>query len=350
MENCKVVAARWLLDPGFDARSIPDLACQLLVDGYDTTSLRILAGESPNSSIHDLNPAFEYVLNELDLLPASRIAAGLILAQEVARRISSGEMSEVEGIATIWRIKDAVPEIVEDSGFKDIASVENDIRPVLMTFLTADDLDDLLRARHKLLPLTADDLRTIRSIVHNWDPPQAVANLLFHLELLPEDLRFATYLRGMGEPWGSYLKFATFEGGPGIPKERMSAEQLDTVRQHFFEILERDTGVLAQRASLYLSYFYQASDAQNVLRFLAHPNDTVVHNVLAWLLTEVIHRDLEALNALLGASVLPDALCENVTTKVREHLAAKERGEVSMVDRTLYAYMPNLNEWHPPMP
>jgi hypothetical protein len=219
----------------------------------------------------------------------------------------------------------------------------------LATFLAAEDLDELLSARSGLPELTTEDICTLRSIIEAWDPPQAVANLLLNKDLLPEDLRFDTYLRGMDEPWGSYLRFAAFCGGPGIPEEQMSAEQLDTVRRHLFEILERDTGVLASRASLLLSSC-QASDAPNVVRFLAHPNDTVAHNVLAWLLRKVTHEDLEALNALLAASVLPDALCEQVTTRVREHLAAKERGEMSMVDRWLYAYIPNLNEWHSPSP
>lgn len=58
----------------------------------------------------------------------------------------------------------------------------------LEAFLSAEDLDDLLRAvRH--LVITKEESERIASIVGEWLDVQAVSNLLFYPHLIPSNLR-----------------------------------------------------------------------------------------------------------------------------------------------------------------
>ena len=64
----------WRVHPAVGARKVVTTACDLLVAGMDSPSLRMLAGESVNSNVRDISPLIERTITELGgehLLPDS---------------------------------------------------------------------------------------------------------------------------------------------------------------------------------------------------------------------------------------------------------------------------------------
>jgi len=57
----------------------------------------------------------------------------------------------------------------------------------LTHFLASVDLDELLEAHRQVTPLSPEDASRIAGIVDKWNDLQAIANLLFYPDVLPDD-------------------------------------------------------------------------------------------------------------------------------------------------------------------
>jgi hypothetical protein len=80
---------------------LPDLATLALVEGYDSPSLRILAGLNRVSDTDEVN-LLKKVFHELDVeIPESRDAV-LYLGRGIAEQIVRREISAYEGARKIW--------------------------------------------------------------------------------------------------------------------------------------------------------------------------------------------------------------------------------------------------------
>lgn len=80
---------------------LPRVASDLLESGYDTESLRQVAGLDAGSQT-DIDTLFERALKELGRIKLAREEAGLKLAKEVCREIVSGSLSPYQGARKIW--------------------------------------------------------------------------------------------------------------------------------------------------------------------------------------------------------------------------------------------------------
>lgn len=80
-----------------DSGVLPDLGCRLLEEGYNSPSLRQLAGEiEPCWS--DVEPLFLQVLTDLGLMPMSKRRAVAICIRDVTSRLATGE-KDLFGVA-----------------------------------------------------------------------------------------------------------------------------------------------------------------------------------------------------------------------------------------------------------
>ncbi|MCA9454074.1 MAG: hypothetical protein H6750_10980 [Nitrospiraceae bacterium] len=80
---------------------LPDLATKALEEGYDSPSLRILAGLNRASDTDEVN-LLKKAFHELDVeIPESRDAV-LYLSRNVAEQIVRCEISKYEGARKIW--------------------------------------------------------------------------------------------------------------------------------------------------------------------------------------------------------------------------------------------------------
>ena len=93
--NMEVITARWVLDL-LPSEEIPKVATEALVEGFDTPSLRIIAGIS-NPVLSEIKPIFEKALQELQIAKSSREEAALILSRHYAQQIINGIITPYEG-------------------------------------------------------------------------------------------------------------------------------------------------------------------------------------------------------------------------------------------------------------
>lgn len=98
--NVSLVTALWSLD-SLPSAELPKFASEALSAGYDSPSLRILAGEiSPAMS--DAAPLFLRALQEIGVTIPSHVEAGKIVAAHLARDVVSGKISPYQGARRIW--------------------------------------------------------------------------------------------------------------------------------------------------------------------------------------------------------------------------------------------------------
>jgi len=85
--------------------TLPNVAERALMDGYDSPSLRILAGLTKSEVTEEAIPYFKKALSELGVsLPLKRDAV-LLLANQVAKQILQGNIKPYEGAKKIWKLE-----------------------------------------------------------------------------------------------------------------------------------------------------------------------------------------------------------------------------------------------------
>lgn len=98
--NPKIIAARWALGQ-LPSEQLPSIALQWLEAGLDSTTLRILAGET-NPIMSEVGPMFDDVLEELNISIPTSTEAVAQLVSEVAQNIVDGEVTPYVGASQIY--------------------------------------------------------------------------------------------------------------------------------------------------------------------------------------------------------------------------------------------------------
>ncbi|UOQ88146.1 hypothetical protein MUN74_12705 [Agromyces endophyticus] len=94
--------AAWKMAVGrLATESLPELATEALVSGWDSPALRTLAGQSP-SDVRDSADLFRLALSELDVELPDAETAEWRLARHVAGMIVAGTLSGASGARELW--------------------------------------------------------------------------------------------------------------------------------------------------------------------------------------------------------------------------------------------------------
>lgn len=121
--NWQLFIARYVVRGEAAPTEIPDIASQLLAEGYDSKYLRLAAGEDWRSlGITDL---FRQALHEIGLLPVPPEQAALTLMRYIADGIRLDKISEFDGIHEIWEVIRLVPSLCGMSPFDDIVKTKS---------------------------------------------------------------------------------------------------------------------------------------------------------------------------------------------------------------------------------
>src|SRR2546426_5939008 len=107
-----VIAAKWALGL-VPSEALPRIAVDALEAGFDTPSLRRLAGEL-RPLLAETGPLFEEVLGELGVAIPDRSRAALVIAKSYATQITEGSLSPYEGAREIWQIELAFEVLMPD--------------------------------------------------------------------------------------------------------------------------------------------------------------------------------------------------------------------------------------------
>jgi hypothetical protein len=105
------------------SQDLPQLATDALVAGWDTQSLRVLAGESPNTYPLDLGDLFARALEELGRPVPSRTRARWLFIHYLCWLVVTDQVSPLDGAKRLERIHfwepPEVPELGHISGLVD---------------------------------------------------------------------------------------------------------------------------------------------------------------------------------------------------------------------------------------
>jgi len=93
------LVAEFVLSPA--TANVSELAYQLLLSGYESPSLAALIGPPRDQSPQDARDLFASALRELGLSLPDRLAAAATMKRQVARRVTSGQLTSREGAAEL---------------------------------------------------------------------------------------------------------------------------------------------------------------------------------------------------------------------------------------------------------
>jgi hypothetical protein len=213
----------------------------------------------------------------------------------------------------------------------------------LARFLAAEDLDDVMKIASELPELSPSDVAVVREVLHDWQPQQAVANLLFHSRLIPPDIRVATILRGLTERDRPYLKLASTAGLQSMECSDIAPSDAAVIRDRLLELIEGDRSIISSRASVSIEGWLDSASAPAVCRLLNHPDETTGHNLLAWLIR---HIDPAELAPLLETSNLASEKSQGAIRDADEYKRCRDAGVTfTRASSYFFGYIPNLCEF-----
>ena len=230
-------------------------------------------------------------------------------------------------------------------------SYRNDGSHQLDALLRAQDLDVLGEVRHQLHSLTESETARLRRVITAWKDRQAIANLLFHPEVIPEDLRFGTLARALRSTDVPYFQLAATVAMQGMPQTSVPEEHRQLFADSLVGFLGSRTKVLASRASVTLFGWSQeqASDDLLIRMLAAVPveNDTVSHNVFAAVLARHGKGTPQEFEGQTARWDIPPRARTALLASHRENLERTARGEIrgKIMTCPLFSYIPNLSEF-----
>jgi hypothetical protein len=212
----------------------------------------------------------------------------------------------------------------------------------LARLLAAEDLDDLVKLASALPEVSADDAAVVRKLIQDWRPQQAVANLLIHARLLPPDIRVATILKALVQRDRPYLILASVVGLQSIKHADVMSADAALIADQLLQLIGSDQSIISSRASVSIENWLDGAHAPAVSKLLNHPNDTVGHNLLAWLIRHVEAADL---GSLLEASGLTPEKLGSAIADVDEYAKCRDAGvSFTRASVSFFGYIPNLSE------
>jgi hypothetical protein len=153
----------------------------------------------------------------------------------------------------------------------------------LETFLKIDELDDLREAREHVSSITLDEEQHIEGVIRDWADAQAVANLLFHPDLIPARVRLEAIDRGLHCYDAPYFALAATIGLGRVNSETVP----EGLRQNWIETLlamvRSRLHTFAVTAVNVLSRWAPA-DALKLLALFPVPDSGASNNILAFAL------------------------------------------------------------------
>ena len=215
--------------------------------------------------------------------------------------------------------------------------------PELEEFLGAEDLDDVLRALQRLTSFDAEDAAAVSSVLQAWQNPQAVSNLLMHPMLIPDEIRLASLFRGLAERRVAYYILAAAVGFQSVDPVRMTAADRRRAMEELLVLIRQTSGILAQRSSVSIQQFLSVDDAPRVFALWAHRDDTVWHNLRAWLFRTFQPRGVEPFTLAAGESGLAEGVQRRLVEDFTELVANPTESYDSHLAELL-GYIPNLRD------
>ena len=219
----------------------------------------------------------------------------------------------------------------------------------LETFLKADDLDALLRAREDI-SLTPEESALVASVIHSWSDRQAVSNLLFHSDLIPATLRFEALDRALNSHDVPYFVLAATVGLQGVPLGDVPSDKRAAWIQALLGLARSKSKALAGRASVTLFSWSQSVVAFDILPELVSlypvPDEGACRNIVAAVLSRCGELSADEFDRQLSEWHLSDSSMSALRNAREEYKGTKAHDEfrAMLMKSPLFAYIPNLSE------
>jgi hypothetical protein len=216
-------------------------------------------------------------------------------------------------------------------------------------FLSTTDLDDLLSAYRAMESLSPKDVASIERVIVEWRDHQAVANLLFYPQMIPEPTRLQAVDRALRSDDYPYLQLAATVGLQGLDYQDLPAERRSAWLASLAAFLDSSATVLASRASVVL-YGWAVEGDELAARAIGDRYPVADHNIsrnmLAALLFLYGAHSGDDLTRRLQEWQIPEDRRGLILKAHEEHvkLAAEDTRAAEWQTYPLFSYIPNLTE------
>jgi hypothetical protein len=220
----------------------------------------------------------------------------------------------------------------------------------LEEFLRATELDDLLRIRGNISSLTSEETVRVESVIHWWTDRQAVANLLFHPDLMPVSIRFEALDRALQSNDVPYFILAATVGLQQIAPQEIPLDKRTRWRQILLTSVRSALPTLANRASVVLYSWTRDVMATDILPELLslYPvaDEGACRNIVAALLARCGELSVDEFHSRLLAWRLSDSARTSFQSAYDEYenLKTSDAFRARLLTMPSFAYIPNLVE------
>ena len=212
---------------------------------------------------------------------------------------------------------------------------------LLEDFLKAADLDDLLKIRQRLAPPGPTEIHYIADVLCEWTDGQAISNLLFYPDLIPEPVRISSIDRALKAIDQPYFILAAVVGLQSIDPESILPETRQRWVSTLLKIVRSDAGVISSRASVTVWSWLRDGEAQEFIRSYPVPDETASKNIIAFVLSKFGELALSEYRARLRESGVGYLKRRHFVRRFEEYQQKRNEPGAAFMALPLLSYIPN---------
>ena len=212
----------------------------------------------------------------------------------------------------------------------------------LIRYLRVTDYEALELVYAEIKSPDHSELQFIEHIISEWKEEQAIANLLFYPELIPEPLRFDAILRALESDDAPYYVLAAVVGLQTIDHNDWTSAQRKAIGERLISITSQDVEVIAARASITVWEYLDDLGDDRLLKLYPVATATANKNIMAFALTRYADNTKKNFKKTLKAMNIKWGTRRKFVKRFKKYLRGKRTGNAVFMQAPQYIEIPSL--------
>lgn len=212
----------------------------------------------------------------------------------------------------------------------------------LSKYLKIRDLDLLEQGFKELEVIKAPQLQMIEQVLDEWQNEQALVNLFFYPQLIPEQRRVPVLLKALASEHAPYYVLAAVVGMQQLNPGYFSADDRQQLVTQLLGLVAENVALISARAAVTIWEYLEEHNLNDYLMLYPAKDSATNKNILAYILTKYADHTKRAFKRQLRAAGLPWGRRRRFVRCFKKFLKGKRTGSNVFMLTPVYVEIPCL--------
>ncbi len=214
----------------------------------------------------------------------------------------------------------------------------------LIKYLKIRDLDLLEQGFKELEAIKAPQLLLIEQVLDEWQNEQALVNLFFYPQLIPEKRRVPVLLKALGAEHAPYYVLAAVVGMQQLNPGYFATDERGELVTQLLGLVAENVALISARAAVTIWEYLEEHNVNDYLMLYPAKDSATNRNILAYVLTKYADHSKRAFKRQLRDAGLPWGRRRRFLRCFKKFLKGKRTGSNVFMQTPVYVDIPCLSD------